>query len=248
VTGVQTCALPIWLIGESCADYVTLRQRKGGKRMCTREEELELSSLLLRNDRLALHSWVQQFIINRTDDPHMTIESLDASIRSVSETAQRWLQRGFVMSGREQYAEESPPPASFKKGEFPKDTLLRYLYAMMKLYHARFGEGQTNHVHKAMAYIQEHVEDDIGLQQAAKYVHVHPNHLSELFRKETGTTFGEYVTNLKIERAKELLASSPAKISEVAYRLGYEDVKYFGQLFKKCTGKTPSEFRIDYKG
>ncbi|WJH34924.1 helix-turn-helix transcriptional regulator [Paenibacillus sp. CC-CFT747] len=74
-------------------------------------------------------------------------------------------------------------------------------------------------------------------------MHLNPSHLSEVFKKETGQTFGDFVTGQKIRRAMEILAVSPAKISEVAGIVGYEDVKYFSQLFKKFTGQTPSEYR-----
>jgi two-component system response regulator YesN len=231
------------LIAEKVWDYEQLKRRKGGKRACTHEEELELSAILLKNDQVALNNWVQRFLQDRLEDPHMTLESLEASLHSAAATAQRWLQRALAMTGRAEAAEESAAQLHLKLEDKPREALFRYLYATMKLYHNRLAEGQTTHVQKAMAYIQDHLEDDVGLPQVAKHVHLHPSHLSELFRKETGMTFGEYVTRQKIERAKELLAVSPAKISEIAARLGYEDVKYFGQLFKKYTGKTPSEFR-----
>lgn len=86
------------------------------------------------------------------------------------------------------------------------------------------------------------------MQQIAAYVHLHPGHLSELFKKETGSNFGDYVTALRMRRAMDLLVVSPAKVSEIAGMTGYEDVKYFSRLFKKHTGKTPSEFREEALG
>jgi two-component system response regulator YesN len=55
--------------------------------------------------------------------------------------------------------------------------------------------------------------------------------------------FVDYVTQRKMERAARILTTSPAKIADIAAMVGYEDVKYFGQMFKKHTGKTPSEYR-----
>jgi two-component system response regulator YesN len=77
----------------------------------------------------------------------------------------------------------------------------------------------------------------------AKFVHLNPNHFSEVFKRETGCTYIEFVTQERMKRAIEILKGTQAKIREVAYRVGYEDTKYFTQQFKKYTGQTPSEFR-----
>jgi two-component system response regulator YesN len=231
------------LISESIWLYEDIVKRKGGKTVCTHEEELELSSILLEDDSVALKGWVQRFIQVQLEDPQVTLESLEALVHSVAISAHRWLERVMTATGRESTMEESPKHFQLKLSVTPKDTLFQYLNSVMKLYHNRLGEGQATHAQKAMAYIEEHLGSDVGLQQVARHVHLHPNHLSEVFKKETGITFGDYVTRQKIQRAMEILTISPAKISEVAARVGYEDVKYFSQIFKKYTGKTPSEFR-----
>lgn len=231
------------LLGKRICLYEEIRQRKGGKTVCTHEEELELSAILLDNDLVALKNWVQRYIGAQLDDPQTTIESLEASAHSAALSAHRWLERALSATGRGMPPELSAPHLSLKEGGLPKDALFIYLRAVMSLYHQRLAEGPAAHVQKAMAYIEQHLGSDVGLQQVARHVHLHPNHLSEVFKKETGTTFGDYVTRRKLSRAMEILSVSPAKISEVAAKVGYEDVKYFGQLFKKFTGKTPSEFR-----
>jgi two-component system response regulator YesN len=231
------------LINERIWQYGDIVKRKGGKTFNTHDEEIELSSILLEDDTVALKSWVQRFIQMHMEDPEVTVESLEALIHSVAISANRWLERVVTATGRESVMDESPAHFQLKLSVTPKDTLFQHLYAVMKLYHNRLGDGRATHAQKAMAYIEEHLGSDVGLQQVAKHVHVHPNHLSEVFKKEVGITFGDYVTKQKIQRAMEILTISPAKISEVASAVGYEDVKYFSQIFKKYTGKTPSEFR-----
>ncbi|OXM85993.1 response regulator transcription factor [Paenibacillus rigui] len=233
------------LIPDSVCDYTDIVQRRGGKTVCTHEEELELSSILLENDPVALKGWVKRLVQEQLEDPQMTQESLEALIHSAAIAAHRWLARVLAATGRGQTAEEGAVAGhlQLKQSVQPKDALFQRLYSIMKLYHHQLAEGQATHAQKAMAYIEEHLGQDVGLQQVAKHVHLHPNHLSEVFKKETGMTFGDYVTRQKIRRAMEILTVSPAKVSEVAAKVGYEDVKYFGQLFKKYTGKTPSEFR-----
>ncbi|CAG7644781.1 HTH-type transcriptional activator RhaR [Paenibacillus solanacearum] len=231
------------LLSEDRVEYMAVLQRKGGKTVCTHEEELELSSILLDHDAIALKDWVNRYIQVQLDDPHMTLESLEASVRSVAVSAHRWLERVMSATGRGGTLEEKPAPLQWERGTAPRDALFQHLYAVMKLYHHRYADGKATHAQKAMAYIEEHLGGDVGLAQAARHVHVHPSHLSEVFKKETGMTFGDYVTRQRMRRAMEILSVSPAKVSEVAAEVGYEDVKYFGQIFKKYTGKTPSEYR-----
>ncbi|MFX8098759.1 helix-turn-helix transcriptional regulator, partial [Acinetobacter baumannii] len=73
---------------------------------------------------------------------------------------------------------------------------------------------------------------------------IHPVWLSQLFKKETGQTYLDYLTNARIKRAKQLLRETSMKIYEIAENIGYRDLKHFGHLFKKRTGRTPKEYRF----
>ncbi|MEY8410388.1 response regulator [Lachnospiraceae bacterium 62-26] len=94
------------------------------------------------------------------------------------------------------------------------------------------------------AYIEEHYFMDISLQDAAEYIHITKNHLSYIFKKETGTNFVDYLTNYRIRKAKELLSSAPqSTVAEIAESVGFRDTGYFCKVFKKATGFTPNRFR-----
>ncbi len=96
----------------------------------------------------------------------------------------------------------------------------------------------------AVKYIDENFSDeDISLNRVADHVGVSPNHLSSTFSKEIGTTFIEYLTGCRIDRAKELLSTTDLRSSEVAYEVGYKDPHYFSAAFKKACGMTPKEYR-----
>lgn len=223
--------------------YHDIKHRIGGKSICTREEEQSLSTILLENDVVALKNWVQQYIQELMDDPQLTLESLAAAIQSVTIVSQRWLERLLKITGREHILKDYLAELQSNLTTVSKDELFQQLYSVMRMYHTYIAEGQAAHVNKARAFIEIHLEDDVSLQRVAKHVHVHPNHLSDVFKKETGITFGDFVTRIKMQRAMEIISGSPAKVSEVATQVGYGDVKYFSKLFKKHTGKTPSEFR-----
>lgn len=224
-------------------EFADIEHRRGGKTVCNYEDEKELSSLLLEGDPLALKRWVQQFIQLLLEDTEVTPQSLEASVQSASFAAHRWLNRVAESIGSGSTQELNCAPLQYQAELMPNDVLFQHLYTIMKLYHNQLSEGQATHVYKAIAYIQEHIGDNLSLQQVASFVHLHPGHLSVVFKKESGMTFRDFVMKKKMEHAMDILAISPAKISEVASEVGYDDVKYFGQIFKKFTGKTPSEYR-----
>ncbi|BCG58848.1 hypothetical protein PUR_22730 [Paenibacillus sp. URB8-2] len=93
------------------------------------------------------------------------------------------------------------------------------------------------------AFIQTRYAEEISLQLLAAQFHVSEAHFSRLFRKHTGTTFIDYVTQVRMEKAMELLCSPDSRIYEVSLAVGYQDSRYFSQLFRRATGKTPTEFR-----
>ncbi|GFN30461.1 response regulator transcription factor [Paenibacillus xylaniclasticus] len=99
-------------------------------------------------------------------------------------------------------------------------------------------------LHKVKEYIHAQFSDHtLSLQNVAQYVNVSPSHLSKIFSQETGQTFIEYLTQVRIRKAIELLLTTPAKSYEIAYQVGYNDPHYFSSLFKRVTGKTTTEFR-----
>ncbi len=98
-------------------------------------------------------------------------------------------------------------------------------------------------VDQVKAYIDDHYMEDISLISASQAVHLSPAYLSKIFKKVTELSFVEYVTAVRVEKAKEWLSDSSVKIYEIGDRVGYRSTKHFSQVFKSCTGLTPSEFR-----
>ncbi|XEC96538.1 AraC family transcriptional regulator [Paenibacillus tarimensis] len=225
--------------------YEDVEDRRGGKTVCSVKEEKELCSILLEDDRMAVKRWVQQYIQELAGEPHVTPQTFEAALQSAALAAHRWLHRTLASSGREHEAETHLGPLEFHEDQTPYEMLSQHLYAVMKLYHHQLAEGRKSHVTKAIAYIENNLRHNLSLQQVAQHVHLHPGHLSTVFKKETGMTYRDYVHQIKMRHAMNFLSAYPAKISEVAAEVGYDDVKYFGQIFKKYTGQTPSEYRED---
>ena len=100
----------------------------------------------------------------------------------------------------------------------------------------------------AERYVEtNYMSEDISLNSVAEYVNMNPSYFSSVFRKEKGITFVEYLTRVRLERAKELLRCSSLKISEIAYKVGYNDPQYFSHLFKKYNQCSPKDYRQQNK-
>ncbi len=93
------------------------------------------------------------------------------------------------------------------------------------------------------SYIKEHYTEDISLSSLAEMVYITPNYLSELFSREAGCTFKEFMIQSRIEVAKKLLGDLQYKTNDIATMVGYADPVHFSKLFKKYTRLTPSEYR-----
>ncbi|MCD8361890.1 MAG: response regulator [Lachnospiraceae bacterium] len=98
-------------------------------------------------------------------------------------------------------------------------------------------------VARAKSYIQENFQKDLSLDEMSKELDISPYYFSKLFKEETGSNFVEYVTSLRIERAKKLLVDETLSMKEICAQIGYSDPNYFSRIFKKNTGVTPTEFR-----
>lgn len=101
----------------------------------------------------------------------------------------------------------------------------------------------AHHVEGAVRLIHERFISGLSVEEAATALGISAGHLSRIFRQETGYTFVDYLMYVRVKRAAELLRDPSVKIYEVADLVGYSDVRYFGQVFRKVTGLTPREFR-----
>lgn len=107
-------------------------------------------------------------------------------------------------------------------------------------------QSATKIVRDALRYIKKHYNENISLTDVAEYANVNKSYLCDVFKKEQNVTIINYMTNLRIEKAKELLLHTDMKMYEISVEVGYNDYTYFSQIFKRNTGSTLSEFRKKY--
>lgn len=108
--------------------------------------------------------------------------------------------------------------------------------------------GYNRVVRKALNYIEDHYHEDISLDSISEIVFLNKNYFSELFKKDTGKSFVQYLTEYRLEKAKLLLSIGGLKGNEVADMTGFRNNSYFISVFKKYEGCTPREYSDSLKG
>ena len=98
-------------------------------------------------------------------------------------------------------------------------------------------------VSKAVRYIREHYAEQLSLTQVASYVSLNTDYFCRRFKEETGSNFSNYLTRIRLEKARELLKTTNKKVYEVAECVGYENLSYFSTIFKKHYCINPFDFR-----
>ena len=123
--------------------------------------------------------------------------------------------------------------------------ILRAARAMLEDYAAGLRHSRANrpHIEKACAYIRAHLAEDLSLERVCAAVFLSKSYLCQIFKSLLGCTFGEYVKQQRILRARTLLASTGQSIEEIATACGFASPTYFATVFKSAVGMTPSAFR-----
>jgi two-component system response regulator YesN len=107
-------------------------------------------------------------------------------------------------------------------------------------------QGNIRPIRMARQYIREHASEPLTLEEVSGVAGFNPSYFSTLFKKETGQNFVEYLSQVRMDRAKELLKESNLSIAKICEQVGYADLKHFTKNFRKNTGIRPSEFRKLY--
>ncbi|MBB3128627.1 two-component system response regulator YesN [Paenibacillus rhizosphaerae] len=138
------------------------------------------------------------------------------------------------------YTEQDPHPSLEKLHE-------KFLVTCMGMYNNVVqlrNHAQSLQIRKAIRYVDSNFQDcNLSLTSAAKRASMSVTYFSRMFKEETGLSFMKYVTRLRMEMARELLASSDCMVGDVAKWIGYSDYHHFAKAFKKNTGITPTEYK-----
>jgi AraC-like DNA-binding protein/ligand-binding sensor protein len=105
------------------------------------------------------------------------------------------------------------------------------------------GNGDSLMTRRAKDYVASHQSDPIKLEEIARTLNVSRFHFCRSFKQTTGLTFVEYLSRVRIEKAKVLLHNHNLRVSEIAYEVGFQTITHFNRIFRKLVGCSPTEYR-----
>lgn len=131
-----------------------------------------------------------------------------------------------------------------KSNEQLREQVYKILSSALTFRDCQCNSQYRNLIHQAKQYLKCHYQNSkLSLNEVASQINFSASHFSMVFSQEMGQTFKEYLTELRIDKARELLRMTTLRSSEIAYQVGYNDPHYFSSVFKKNTGFSPIEFR-----
>ena len=110
------------------------------------------------------------------------------------------------------------------------------------------GQAEPVQIWKARNFIHKNSAEAISLGKVARAANISANHLSEKFKEVTGIKFVDYVARIRFEKARALLRDPNLRISEIAFEVGFQSLSQFNRVFKRLSGKSPTEFRGSCRG
>ena len=226
--------------GEACWKSEAEIQRRAGKDLaaqtmrCFAGLEMVAAPVIVEGRHLA--TWIGGQVLRRKPTP--------ADFKGVARHLAKWGMRD----------ESRKLKAAFYGSRVFSPPQLQAMKQLLTLFAQHLGEqadrlwsapqaGEPLSVARAKEFIQANFTEQVSLAQVAGAVHVSPFHLCRVFRAATGATLTEYVTRLRVEKAKRLLTDASVCISEVAYATGFGSISQFNTVFRKCVGKTPTQYR-----
>lgn len=101
----------------------------------------------------------------------------------------------------------------------------------------------NNKIAAAIKYIEENYVNNLSLEEVAGYINMNASYFSNIFKKDTGMYFSDFIQKIRVEKSKSLLIQPRYKIYEISEKVGFTDEKYYFKIFKKITGITPTQYR-----
>ncbi|KAA0965083.1 response regulator [Sporosarcina sp. ANT_H38] len=188
-----------------------------------------------------MEEWISNLVDWLFSHPQATPESIQFYVQSLYIETIRYINRMSSKKGKESINYPSIPSAD-KWFVSPKEILLSLFSMLLNDFKLDYKKNPS-YVDDSIMYIEKHLGKSISLKEVAEQVHIHPNYLSEMIRKETGISYMDLLTDLRVKKAADYLLHTTAKVKEIANLVGYNDSKYFTSIFKKHYEVTPTQFR-----
>ena len=209
------------------------------------EREKHLEEMVLRGDAPAAVSDAEiffQWMVERYPEHDMAIrlKVLEFVMRAEYNAFHEGGGIRYHFLDRDEYLQTVLAAGSFEE---LKGWFLRKIAESARNVSTKADEKANRVVAKARAFIDRNFNRDLTLEEVSREVHVSPYYFSKLFKEQTGDNFINYLTQRRVETAKQLLADGMLNIKAICNAIGYNDPNYFSRLFKRFEGVTPTEYR-----
>ena len=162
---------------------------------------------------------------------------------------QKHINEMFIVLKREwqkMYPEERLPEyLNVDMALLPSEEMQKILFQLTVSIYQLQEHLYQDRIETAQKYIQTHYHKQLTLENVSEYVQLSPHYFSKLFKTKMNQSFIEYVTEVRMNKAKEQLTKPDANIKAICFDIGYKDPNYFSRVFKRMTGFTPTEYK-DY--
>ncbi len=195
-----------------------------------------------QHDIATLHKWQQAVFPDRIDNAEISRIGFRVLVwlHERMHTNASWqIGASFLLKPIQQAIRLSSHSPFRPVGQWLREAI-RHAFEMTML---NYEKKDIHLVQWCQSYIIKHINEDISLSRLAEKLHFSPSHLSNLFKQVTGQNYIDFVSGIKIERAKYYFTETNLRVQDVACQLGYTDNKYFSKWFRRYVGLTPSEFK-----
>ena len=216
-----------------------------GKLLLDDKGEAELTSAIKFGPRERIGSVVQN-LVGRMDDAKVHARQYQVYMLSIINCITRIMQQHDLDMGEIFDSDRGYP--SVAEGIYRKEEFAEWLIVIACRINEALNQERDNTTKKvileAKAYIKEHYsEPDLSVETLCRHLHMSPAYFSTVFKKETGQTYINYLTEVRLERAVQLLNETDDKTYMIAQKVGYQEQNYFSYVFKKRYGVSPTKYR-----
>jgi Response regulator containing CheY-like receiver domain and AraC-type DNA-binding domain len=199
--------------------------------------------MLQKGEKKNLELALTRFINNMAVEERLTIDVLSIFQQDILQMVYSFLEQKEVQA--HQLFKDAKSQEMYRKSTSSIDNMISWMNFFIDKA-IDFTEEVTKAqsvISKVKEYIKDNLQTDITRDDIANYVFLNADYLSRIFKKSTGLSLTEYLTDQRIKRSTNLIISTDIPISEIAIEVGYDNFTYFSKTFKKVTGITPSEYR-----
>lgn len=222
----------------------TSADRSGGSSLPKFDLVNMLSEVMNRNGSAEVYSYYHEdCIIVFNTETIGDYEAVCAYAQKKFEIIREYVRRYFSLDVTGALSGIHTGIAELRKAVAETDQVLTYRSAAeCKVLHTAL-DSRRSEIAEAVRYVQQHLDGEISLENAARRANMSQSYFSHIFKEEMNISFTDYVNRMRIQKACSLLKNPHLKVSDVALQVGIENFNYFSILFKKVTGLSPNAYR-----